>query len=179
MSAKICEGGPVDAPHDWEPDEVRGGHKCRSCGVWRWTEKEKKRPTHEQLNMRYAELLAQRSTCSRLQVGCVIASADFHKVISMGYNGNAAGLHNGCDSKEPGACGCLHAEDNAVINCDSPRGTPKIVFCTHLPCKMCAKRFVNLGDVRKVYYQHEYRVLDGLYVLSDAGIDYQQMESSW
>jgi dCMP deaminase len=125
--------------------------------------------------MRYAMLVAQRSTCTRLQVGCVIASADYRKVISMGYNGNATGLRNFCDSTEPGACGCLHAEDNAVINCDAPRGTKKIVFCTHLPCKMCAKRFVNLGDVLKVYYTEDYRVKDGLDVLSKAGIAWQHM----
>lgn len=133
------------------------------------------RPTHEELSMRYAMLVARRSTCARLQVGCVITSADYRKVISMGYNGNASGLPNECDSAEPGACGCLHAEDNAVINCDSPRGTKKIVFCTHLPCKMCAKRFVNLGDVLKVYYAEDYRLREGLNVLACAGIEYQQM----
>lgn len=133
------------------------------------------RPTHEELSMRYAMFVAQRSTCARLQVGCVIASADYRKVISMGYNGNAAGFTNGCDSPEPGSCGCLHAEDNAVINCDSPRGTPKIVFCTHLPCKMCAKRFVNLGDVRRVFYLHEYRKRDGLDVFETARIPYERL----
>jgi dCMP deaminase len=125
--------------------------------------------------MRYALLIAQRSTCARLSVGCVIASADFRKIISMGYNGNASGLTNACDTAEAGACGCLHAEDNAVINCDAPRGTPKIVFCTHMPCKMCAKRFVNLGNVEHVYYLKEYRIRDGLGVLHDAGIGYERL----
>jgi dCMP deaminase len=134
------------------------------------------RPTHEEISMRYALLVAQRSTCARLQVGCVITSADYRKVISMGYNGNATGLANGCDSAEPGACGCLHAEDNAVINCDSPRGTAKFVFCTHSPCKMCAKRFINLGDVVRVYYLNEYRSRDGLIVLEKALIQLVHME---
>lgn len=130
------------------------------------------RPTFEEINMRYAELLAQRSTCARLQVGCVITSVDFRKVLSVGYNGNASSLPNRCDSEVPGSCGCLHAEDNAVINCDSPRSTEKIVFCTHLPCKMCAKRFVNLGNVVKVLYSEDYRLREGLDVLDSAGIPY-------
>jgi dCMP deaminase len=134
------------------------------------------RPSHEELCMRYALLIAQRSTCARLSVGCVIASADFRKIISMGYNGNAAGLTNACDSSEPGACGCLHAECNAVVNCDSPRGVPKIVFCTHSPCKMCAKMLVNLGDVQFVYYSEEYRIRDGLEVLELADIHHERLE---
>ena len=70
--------------------------------------------------MRMAGLLIGRSTCKRLQVGCVIASEDYRKILAMGYNGNASGLPNECDSEEVGKCGCLHAEENAVINCDSP-----------------------------------------------------------
>lgn len=94
--------------------------------------------------MHMATEVSRRSTCSRtnstgelMQVGCVIVTPDFRKVISLGYNGNAAGLPNECDSKEPGACGCIHAEANAVVNCDSPRATEKLVFCTHLPCVNC------------------------------------------
>jgi len=129
--------------------------------------------------MRMAGLLVGRSTCARLKVGCVIASADFRKVLAMGYNGNASGLPNLCDSEEPGKCGCLHAEENAVINCDSPRHWPKIVFCTHEPCKMCAKRLVNLGGVQKVYYNEPYRLHEGLEVFKLAGIPCEQMEIRW
>lgn len=93
-----------------------------------------------------------------MQVGCVITSMDYRKILAWGYNGNASGLSNRCDSTEPGACGCLHAEENAVINCDVPRDTPKIVFCTHLPCVMCAKRLINLGGVKTVFYHHDYRI---------------------
>jgi dCMP deaminase len=125
--------------------------------------------------MRMALLLRHRSTCARLQVGCVIASSDYRKILAMGYNGNASGLPNACDSEEVGKCGCLHAEENAVINCDSPRQWKKIVFCTHLPCKMCAKRLVNLGGVQTVYYCHDYRNREGLVVLASAGIQYAQL----
>src|SRR3712207_6912089 len=88
------------------------------------------RPTFESIYMKLAHVLARRSTCRRLQVGTVITSTDYRKVLAVGYNGNASGLHNDCDREEPGNCGCLHSEENAVINCDAPRHTEKIVFVT-------------------------------------------------
>ena len=94
----------------------------------------------------------------------------------MGYNGNAAGLPNTCDSSEPGKCGCIHAEENAVIKCSSLE--PKVVFSTHLPCKMCAKRLVNLGGVQYVYYDTDYRLKEGLDVLRTVGIQYEQLKVS-
>lgn len=140
---------------------------------------EKKRPSFQEIHMHFAGLLIGRSTCKRLQVGCVIASVDYRKILSMGYNGNATGLPNTCDSEEVGKCGCLHAEENAVINCDSPRQWEKIVFCTHLPCKMCAKRLVNLGGVTKVYYSEDYRLREGLDVLDAAGIPHLRYRVKW
>lgn len=135
-----------------------------------------KRPSFEEINMRMALLVAERSTCERLSVGCVITSIDYRKVLAMGYNGNASGLPNECDSDEQGKCGCLHAEQNAVINCDSPRSTPKIVFVTNMPCPMCAKFMINLGNVEKVYYCKEYRVRRGLELLAEAGIPSEQLK---
>jgi ADP-ribose pyrophosphatase YjhB (NUDIX family) len=99
----------------------------------------------EEVYIEFAESVAKRSTCKRLQVGTVITTTDFRKVLAIGYNGNATGLENKCDSDTPGNCGCLHSEENATINCDSPRNTEKYVFVTHLPCTMCAKRLLNLG----------------------------------
>jgi dCMP deaminase len=133
------------------------------------------RPSFEKIYMDLAFKLAERSTCSRLKVGTVITSTDFRKVLAVGYNGNATGLHNGCDREEPGNCGCLHSEENAVINCDSPRLVDKIVFVTHLPCAQCAKRLINLGSVRKVYYANDYRLRDSLELLTSVGIDIGQI----
>lgn len=130
-----------------------------------------KRPSFEDIYMRLALSLSERSTCQRLKVGTVITTLDFRKVLAVGYNGNASGLPNGCDRKhEPGNCGCLHSEENAVINCDSPRHIEKIVFVTHMPCALCAKRLINLGQVRKVYYHSEYRTSDARELLQTVGI---------
>ncbi len=123
------------------------------------------RPSFHQIYMDLAVSLSKRSTCARLSVGAVITSPDFRKVYAVGYNGNVAGGHNDCDrhgEEAVGNCGCLHAEENAVINCDTARHHEKIVFCTHLPCVMCAKRLINLGGVKEVYYRTDYRKKDSL-----------------
>lgn len=134
------------------------------------------RPSFEEIYMRLAHNLAERSTCSRLKVGTVIASTDFRKVLAIGYNGNATGLPNGCDRDEVGNCGCLHSEENAVINCDSPRYVEKYVFVTNLPCVMCAKRLINLGSVKKVFYNRDYRINDSLKLFKQVGIEVEQMD---
>jgi deoxycytidylate deaminase len=71
---------------------------------------------------------------------------------------------------------CLHAEENAVINCTTPRYASKVVFTTNLPCPLCAKRLINLGGVQTVYYHRDYRVRDGLQHLTTAGITHVQLE---
>lgn len=128
------------------------------------------RPTFGQISMSTATMWSLRSTCGRLKVGCVITSVDHRKVYAVGYNGNASGLTNGCDSAEPGKCGCLHAEENAVISCDVSRSYPKLVYCTHLPCVMCAKRLIQLGGVQRVIYNEEYRSLASLEIFDKVGI---------
>lgn len=133
------------------------------------------RPTFEQVYMDFAAAISRRSTCSRLQVGTVITTTDYRKVLAIGYNGNATGLANRCDRDEPGNCGCLHSEENAVINCDSPRYVEKYVFVTHLPCAACAKRIINLGNVCRVVFLHDYRRRDSVEILKSAQIDIFQL----
>ncbi len=135
------------------------------------------RPNFEVIYMNLAKSLAQRSTCHRLCVGTVITSTDYRKVLAVGYNGNATGLPNQCDREEPGNCGCLHSEENAVINCDSPRHVEKIVFVTHLPCVQCAKRLINLGNVKAIYYDQDYRIKDSVHVLASVGIRVEKLSS--
>ena len=138
-------------------------------------EQRQSRPSFEKIYIDLAFKLAERSTCARLKVGTVITSTDFRKVLAVGYNGNATGLHNGCDREEPGNCGCLHSEENAVINCDAPRTVEKVVFVTHLPCVQCAKRLINLGNVRKIFYANDYRVRDAIQLLTSVGIEIAQV----
>ena len=136
----------------------------------------KNRPSFEEVYMQFAEAISRRSTCKRLSVGTVITTIDYRKVLAVGYNGNASGLKNTCDREEPGNCGCLHSEENAVINCDAPREIKKFVFVTHLPCVACAKRLINLGNVEKVVYRNSYRKTDAIDVLKFVGIKVHQFD---
>ncbi|OGM99949.1 MAG: hypothetical protein A3B91_04915 [Candidatus Yanofskybacteria bacterium RIFCSPHIGHO2_02_FULL_41_29] len=122
----------------------------------------------ESVLMKFALLLSTRSTCERLNVGCIITSNDFQRVYSYGYNGNAKGFENKCDSNETGKCGCIHAEANALIKC-SIVDAQKVILITQSPCKMCAKMIVNSGASR-VYYFSNYRLDEGLQILSRGNI---------
>ena len=132
------------------------------------------RPSMDEIFMELAWLIAERSTCERLNVGCVVVDGEKRRVLSIGYNGNYTGGPNRCDSKEPGKCGCLHAEDNACVKLDY-REPIKIAYTTHQPCKICAKRLVNAG-VQQVFYGEPYRHKDGLTVLRKAKVKVKQLK---
>src|SRR5205807_1100348 len=114
----------------------------------------------EEVYMRMAEELAKRSTCLRLQVGTVITTPDLTQVLGIGYNGNARGLPNRCDSTTPGACGCIHSEMNAVIKAGAQL-PGKVMFVSASPCVMCAKMAIN-ANVARDYYREDYRDPAGL-----------------
>lgn len=130
--------------------------------------------------MRMAEELAKRSTCARLQVGTVVTDERLENVVALGYNGNARGFPNRCDSDEAGRCGCIHSEQNALVK--SPGGLRnKVAFVSASPCVMCAKLMVQ-ANVSHVFYRQEYRDRGGLKVLDDAGITtvhYTRWQDRW
>jgi dCMP deaminase len=129
------------------------------------------RPTFEHVYMSLAKILSLRSTCSRRKVGCVITSHDYKRVFSVGYNGNASGLPNGCDEpNKSGECGCLHAEENAIISCSEPPYVSKIIFTTVYPCKMCAKRMIQLGGVIHVFYLDDYHNMEAKLLFDESDI---------
>jgi len=130
--------------------------------------------------MRMAEELAKRSTCARLQVGTVITDAALENVVAIGYNGNAKGLPNRCDSDTPGACGCIHSEVNALVK--APGGMrDKVAFVTDSPCVACAKLLINSG-VSHVFYRRKYRDPSGVDLLASAGVTpvhYDRWAAEW
>ena len=128
----------------------------------------------EEVYMRMAEELAKRSTCARTQVGSVIATGDLTQVLGIGYNGNARGLPNSCDGPEPGRCGCIHSEANALIKAGA-QTLGKVMFVTYSPCVMCAKMIVN-SNVARVYYRNAYRDASGLDVLRLGGVEVVQYD---
>jgi dCMP deaminase len=130
--------------------------------------------------MRMAEELAKRSTCSRLQVGTVVTEPRLENVLAIGYNGNARGLPNRCDSKVPGQCGCIHSEVNALVKAPGSI-KDKVVFVTSSPCVMCGKLMINSG-VTHVFYRELYRDPSGVELLADAGVTpvlYDRWRTAW
>jgi deoxycytidylate deaminase len=49
------------------------------------------------------------------------------------------------------------------------------VFVTHLPCAMCAKRLINLGNVKKVVYANDYRKRDSVELFAQVGVSVHQL----
>lgn len=123
-----------------------------------------------------AHVWSQRSTCSRLHVGCVIACDS--RIVSTGYNGAPSGLRH-CEHQQPpadsSAGGCsvsVHAEANAIAFA-ARRGLAvegATLYSTHQPCLGCAQLIVNAG-IARVVYQNPYRLQDGLILLSEVGVD--------
>lgn len=138
------------------------------------------RPPLFEVYMRMAEELAKRSTCARLQVGTVITDARLENVVAIGYNGNARGFPNRCDTDEAGRCGCIHSEMNALVK--SPgQLRDKVAFVTASPCVMCAKLMVQ-ANVSYLFYRQRYRLPSGLEVLERGGVQtvhYTRWQDAW
>jgi dCMP deaminase len=126
------------------------------------------RPPLFEVYMRMAEELAKRSTCARLQVGTVLTDHRLENVVAIGYNGNARGFPNRCDTTEAGRCGCIHSEQNALVKAPGQL-RDKIAFVTASPCVACAKLMIQ-ANVGHLFYREAYRDPAGLDVLRQGGI---------
>jgi dCMP deaminase len=138
------------------------------------------RPPLFEVYMRMAEELAKRSSCRRLCVGTVVTDFRLENVVAIGYNGNARGFPNDCDTPTPGGCGCIHSEMNALVKAPGQMRN-KVVFVTASPCVMCAKLMVQ-ARVSHVYYRTPYRKTEGLSVLRMGGVlsvRYDRWQHTW
>lgn len=142
--------------------------------------------------MGVATMIAQRSTCSRAQVGAVLTLDG--RILSTGYNGAPARLphcDHSCNCGYPGKGGLLF-DSKHLSNCDSlspcsisVHAEANVVafaarhgvitqdshlYTTVSPCLACAQLLVNAGVV-KVCYMHQYRDTSGLKLLSEAQVE--------
>ena len=128
------------------------------------------RPSWDKIWMTMAETIAQRSHHSTFKVGALIVTSDNTQVLSLGYNGNAAGLSNIPQSEEPGCSGLLHAEINALIKLDYNNPKEKVMYLTLSPCENCAIAIINSG-IKKVIYKNDYRSKKGINMLIEGGVE--------
>ena len=126
------------------------------------------RPSWDEIWMRFATNIAERSIDPRYKVGAVVVTSDNTQVLSIGYNGDEAGGANKVESTVPGQSGCIHAEINALIKLDYNSPKRKKMYVTLSPCKMCAKAVINAG-ISEVIYDNDYRDDAGLLLLRSAG----------
>ncbi len=97
---------------------------------------------------RFAEALALRSTDGSQKVGCVVVSPT-SSACSASATTAAPRAISDRDFIPSDRSGYVHAEENALLKAGAIE-KDKIMFITHTPCVMCAKRAINSG-VAKVY----------------------------
>jgi len=140
------------------------------------SEQKQNRPCWDEVWMRTAQIIAERSTDDRYKVGAVIVSNDNTQILALGYNGNYRGGPNESESNEPGQSGNLHAEVNALLKMDYNNPKKKTMYVTLSCCRMCSKAIINSG-IDKVVYCEEYRDTSGLDILIDAGIEVEKFDN--
>jgi len=118
------------------------------------------RPSWDVYFMATAMLMATRSSCARLHVGCVIVSGGRQKnrIIAAGYNGFLPGAPHVSRLRDGHEQATVHAEQNAVSDA-ARRGVSldsSTVYITHFPCINCAKILAAAG-VRCIKYHRDYR----------------------
>lgn len=119
----------------------------------------KGRPSWDEYFMATSFLMASRSACSRLHVGCVIVSGGEHKnrIIAAGYNGFLPGIPHRSHIRDGHELATVHAEQNAISDA-ARRGISvqgATVYCTHYPCINCAKVLASSG-IKAIKYHLDY-----------------------
>lgn len=151
----------------------KNGKKCSICcdqnGCYEESKKKSQlneldtRPSWDNYFLEITRLVAKRSTCIRRKVGAVIVKD--RRILTTGYNGAPSGvshcLATGClrqkldipSGEKHEMCRGVHAEQNAIIQAAyhgvSIKGST--LYCTTLPCSICAKMIINAGISRIIY----------------------------
>ena len=117
------------------------------------------RPTWDDYFMATALLIAIRSNCGRLHVGCVLVSGGEHsnRVIAAGYNGFIAGAPHNSKVRDGHEQATVHAEQNAITDA-AKRGVSiagATAYITHFPCIHCAKMLASSG-IKEIKYHFDY-----------------------
>ncbi len=138
-----------------------------------------RRPSWDEYFMATAVLIATRSNCERLHVGCVIVAGGSRKnrLVAAGYNGFLPGTPHVSRVIGGHEQATVHAEQNAVADA-ARRGSPVegcIAYVTHYPCVNCAKMFAAAG-IAEIRFRSDYHndPLVGQ-LMADAGVKVQKL----
>lgn len=118
------------------------------------------RPSWNEYFADLAQKAAERSTCTRLQVGCLVVKNK--QIISTGYNGSISGdehcIDVGCKVIDGHCQRTIHAEMNAITQA-ARRGISLeggVIYVTHKPCLLCTKLIIQAG-IKEIYYLDNYK----------------------
>lgn len=141
------------------------------------------RPEWDSYFIKIATVVAERSTCDRAFVGCVLVRDK--RILTTGFNGSPSGQEH-CDEDGhmmvDGHCvRTIHAETNAVIQAALHGISTRYATCyvTHLPCLNCTKVLINAG-IDRIVYDNSYRddkIATGF--LEAAGIQVEQYQNGY
>jgi dCMP deaminase len=139
-----------------------------------WLKFEKRYIEKLEVYMEICKNISSLSYDDKFKVGSVVVTEDFREICALGYNGNFKGGPNQRDSAETGKSGFLHGEENALLHLSKPYEFREkmIMFCTHRPCPMCAKRIVNSG-IKRVIFKNEYLDMgkESAEIFSSSGVE--------
>ncbi len=147
------------------------------------------RPSWEVYFMDITFLVSKRSTCLRRAVGALIVKDK--RILSTGYNGAPTGIKHcietGCireklnvaSGENHELCRGIHAEQNAIIQAAYHGASIKnaTLFCTNLPCSICAKMIINAG-IKKICYNSGYADSMSEEMLNEAGINLIKIDAN-
>ena len=112
--------------------------------------------------MGVALLAARRSKDPSTQVGACIVDPQ-NIILSTGYNGFPYGCSDDeypwarkgelCDTKYPFV---VHAELNAILNCNGKSLKGSKIYVALFPCNECAKALIQVGVKKIVYLDDKY-----------------------
>lgn len=138
-----------------------------------------RRPTWDEYFMATAVLLSTRSSCERLNVGCVIVTGGARKnrIVAAGYNGYLPGTPHVSRVRDGHEQATVHAEQNAVADA-ARRGSSVegcVAYVTHFPCINCAKILASSGIAEVRYHQDYHNDPLVATLLADAGVKVLQL----
>lgn len=143
------------------------------------------RKSWDQYFMGIAHAVAERSTCDRKHVGCVLVSSGrvegavnrilASAIISTGYNGSIPKEPH-CDDEghdmQDGHCvRTIHAESNAVAQAArmGVRTWGAVAYVNTYPCWSCFRLLASAGVI-EIVYDDEYRTDPRVYAASRTGL---------
>ena len=114
------------------------------------------RPTWDEYFKKICLVTKERSSCHRLQVGCLLVKDN--RIISQGYNGFLPGCPHKSIVRDNHEQSTVHAEQNAICDC-AKRGVNcngAIAYITHYPCIICCKLLLASG-IKEIKYIEDYK----------------------